>query len=278
MNDLFLYEARPSVRPEFSQTLWTRLTERKSIWNQLGQFIQTRRGFATALLVILVLVACAQQILNSTFHHVTDVNGISVYETHDFLNLDASEELRQYLNTPQFQSLDDAPRIPAEEAIDLSPYNFQQPSWLPDGLELVSQGHHSSSRFDFAFIAWYSEQRDTTLFLMMHQPNRSSLEEVHVFPGAWEVIDVNGTEVLVVRGKFELPFDSEEEARQYLEEGGGQIEQRWNHDAGVRLKWVYEGTHYELFEPFVQLPWEPDSEAYHIPEEDLLRIAASMIP
>lgn len=280
MNDTFLYLARPEPRIEFSKELFARINRQEDRWTKFWQHLRTRRGFATALIIFITLAACAQQIINSTFHHEATINGIAIYETNDLLLMDASNWLELVLNEDPLTGPLDWSTISVEQAMSKLPYSISLPEWVPAGFELHDPIYDDNSKnWDFAFsLSWWSEEHVTALVLVTHQQNGSSLEKADVFPGAWEVVDVNGTEVIFIRGNFELPFDTKEEARLYLENGGGPVEQRWNKDAGVSVLWVSEGVYYFLNPVFSPFPWLEEKDSYLVPEEDLLRIVESMIP
>ncbi len=279
MNDTFLYRARPEPSIEFSNELFARINRQEGRWTDFWQYLRTRRGFATALVVFIVLAACTQQIINSTFHHEATINGIAIYETNDLLLMDATGLVEIGLREISQTGTIDRPTTSVEQALSSLPYSISLPEWVPAGFELVDPISANSEHWDFAFfLSWLSEEHETAFLLTTHQKNGSSLEKADVFPGAWEVVDVNGTEVIFIRGGFELPFDTEEEARLYLENGGGPVEQRWNMDAGVSVKWVYEGIYYDLNSPMDPFPWTDfPMEGYQVPEAELLRMVESMI-
>lgn len=282
MNDSFLYELRPDPPASFAAELLARLKGQSRRTDRALAFLRTRRGLATALLAVLALVACAQYVMRSTWHHETDVAGVSIYETEDLLMLDATDWLSSLLEPPAEGSHlpHEHEYIAIEDALDRLDYNVYLPAWTPKGFKLSDPTYAGEHYWDFAFLfGWRSSENDAGILLWTRHSQSDVLNEEHVFPGAWEIVELHGVDVLVVRGAFELPFDTEAEARAYMEKGGGPVERRWNPDAHIQLQWRLGDVHYRmeaLTGPFI-FPWLQDSPLQYVSEQDLLNMAASII-
>lgn len=280
MNDSFLYELRPDPTARFAAELLARLNTQPGRKDQALAFLRTRRGLASALLAVVTLVACAQYVMRSTWHHETDVVGVSIYETEDLLMLDASEWLSHVLEPPTEGSHlpHEHESIAIQDALERLDYEVYLPSWTPEGFKLNDPTHADEHYWDFAFLfSWRSD--DAGILLWTRQSEAEVLQEEQVYPGAWEIVEVQGVEVLIVRGAFEMPFDTEAEARAYLEAGAGPVEQRWNPDAHLRLYWRLGDVHYrmETVTGSFVFPWLQDSPLQYVSEQDLLDMAASII-
>ena len=185
-----------------------------------------------------------------------------------------AKSVTRFSPSPQFRF------ISVEDVLERLHYEVHLPTWAPEGFRLNDPAYVGDHYWDSAFLfGWRSDENDAGILLWTRQSEAEVLHEEHVFPGAWEVVQINGVDVLVVRGVFELPFDTEADARSYLEAGGGPIEQRWNPDAHLKLYWRLDDVHYRLETitgPFA-LPWLQDYPLQYVSEQEMLNMAASII-
>ncbi|KAA3648414.1 MAG: hypothetical protein DWQ07_05310 [Chloroflexi bacterium] len=287
MNDRFMYASQPELRPQFVEELYANISKQRGLLHLLKQVplhIRRPRVWVSLLVILLLFVACARQFISPEAHHAANINGINLVETNYiphvmswyFSNEGAEEAIESIILSHGEFASDEQYMVPLDEAIDQLPYTFNMPTWVPESYSLIGEVRENPSMRRL-FAIWVSEEKDGRIQLVTHQATSGQIKAA---PGKWEVIEINGVEVVVIRGRFGPLFESIEDYRAFLESDEKEIRTYWDDDLGTQIVWIDNGVYFQLGSPgFIGAAgyFSPLQSTDFASEEDLIRMAESMI-
>jgi hypothetical protein len=207
MNDEFLMNARPALRPEFAARLYDRLNHPTGL-ERADAFLRTRRGLATALAALLLLAACAQQVLSLDYHLAAELDGIAVYEMNYRI---VRVPDREYSMINDWQPTDaEWQRLGAAATVGEAPYELTLPTTLPAGFgEPEAMTRHplwmAQDRPVTHLLRWRTERGGSAIYLEVAP---SKLEPVFLIIGpAGQTTPPSGGQIVTVEaisGEFQL--------------------------------------------------------------------------
>ncbi|MBI3158154.1 MAG: hypothetical protein HYZ26_00970 [Chloroflexi bacterium] len=242
MNDEFLMNARPAVRPEFAAGLYQRLNQPTRL-ERANAFLRTRRGLATALAALLLLAACAQQVLSLDYHLAAELDGIAVYEMNYRIvrlpDRDYSMINDWQATTAEWQPLGAATTLGEAPYVLTLPINLpagfgepeamtQHPLWMDQDQPLTHVLRWRTESGGSAIYLEVASRKREPVFLSIGSAGHTeddlatppagvrtfALEaltgefqplKLDVAPEKWEEIEVNGRPAVLVRGDWSLP-------------------------------------------------------------------------
>jgi hypothetical protein len=279
MNDQFLYNARSQLRRTFVSELYERLTSRVPARTRIVQFLRNPEKVFVAALAAALVAGVAWQMLNTEARFVKDVSGIAVRE----MNYHIVSRPQWILDNEDALSRPGppSPTRTVSDAIDMLPFAFHMPTWIPEGMNLNDQNGDDPSTWSWIFhVEWFSEDAEKSIGLLVGEA-RNVATDLDVAPGKWKEINIDGVRSVLVRGDFQFPFSDFDECVDFFDSGGTWRPAFWNDNLGIRLMWVHEGIYYELSSP-AWTGWRSVyaeyAESAMVSERDLIRMAESMIP
>ncbi len=183
MDDKFLYQNRPPVRPGFSESLYTRLSNMSSqnkVSNKSFKF--ALRFLLTGILVFAVLFKFSEPVRASVLDWIKHIAGFEVQEVDSF-SVDPNESSFVLPHNSLVFALKDLP------------FEFAMPAYSPDGYVLVDKIEFDDSA---VFLRWFNQDKEE-IFMMIQNTDDPS-----VFTGfdSAEEIQINGQPALLVHGAY----------------------------------------------------------------------------
>jgi len=195
MNDKFLYQNRPPLRPGFGENLYARISS-LPLQKETSKFI-IRFGlrFAmTAMVLFAVLFTFSQPVRASVLYWIKQIAGLEVQEE-DYIPLSESESV----------SIPPDVRDSLATIIKELPYQLAMPVYVPDGFVFEDKVDVQDTQ---VFMRWLNSDRDEILMLVDTDHGQ------HYITGtdAGQEIQVNGQPVLLVQGNYDVNgnWDSEQ--------------------------------------------------------------------
>ena len=187
MDDKFLYQNRPSVRQDFSESLYKRLsrkTPKKHTVNRAFKFVLR---FALAnLLLFIVLFAFSKPVQATVINWVKEVAGFGVREENEL------------------SGLNDVVTIPSDfkgtlaEASKNLTFEFSMPAYMPDGY-LFFDEVDISQKEQSIFMRWINSNREEIIMLIKTNTGQGIVTGIE----AAEEIMINGQSVALVHGGYD---------------------------------------------------------------------------
>jgi len=252
MRDEFLYAAAPAVRERFADELYESLSRRRRTFAGLPIWIGFNRKTTiyalSAVLVAVLAVACARELFKQRYVQVGDIWVLEVAPQ--------TVQRMEFFGRPA-NALSLPPRpIPVAEAVEMLPYEFHLPEWVPQGYSLVEDEVTPPIAPMWMINLNWAKERGEVIFLWIHEGDA----EIRVPPDMWKETRVNGAAAVLIRGRFPFfPHPTPGAA------GPVEREVRWDEDAGLTLEWEQGGFRFQLM-----------TFGDYLAEEDLIRMAESM--
>lgn len=260
MNDEFMHELYEEPRPQFANALYQRISQqpRPNFAHALGQKL-TLRHSALLIVLLFVIAACVYAVIEKRWNKV---GGIWV---------DVQQTLMLEWGPSDLERVEQEPEcLTVEEARDILRFDFQVPTWTPDGFTFDNRICGIDQTSDFAGLYWKGADQYSGISIMLRNLrwfNMASQEYevgpastmLPVAPGSYEEVHVHGQPAVLVRGDWEYPWMTEDA----VPEVPGKRELKWDKRRGLQLYWVEGEVLYHLN------TWADVS------AEDLIRMAES---
>ena len=167
MDDKFLFDYRPSLRPEFTKNLYETISPKRN-WNFINkEQIRQPKVWIGLILLAVVFVGCVQKIIGTNFQSVNFDGVVTLYEVNYALEQPPEDWVYESFyreNTPQIMTeklMEKYNLIPLSAALDLLPYTVKMPTNLPKGYTLqskyISTGISSTFQNDCIGLFWMKE-------------------------------------------------------------------------------------------------------------------------
>ncbi|HBO34058.1 MAG TPA: hypothetical protein DD636_04875 [Anaerolineaceae bacterium] len=228
MNDNFLYTSRPPVRKEFADHLYQHLCETNPERDQQGpgewknrKIIKWNYALISIVIIFLLLFTFSDDVRAFADRIIQNVAGFFVEERTN----SPMDEIEQ--TTPgvgsgaPFSEITEVfiPAISLEDLVANPPFQFELPSYLPEGFELQRDDIAKSG--DWVSIVW--EKQNAEIVMLVEQ----SCPVLPVGPDSTEEIVINGNSALLIRGWW----------------GENHV---WDPTRGLEIHWNKSNLHYRL--------------------------------
>lgn len=195
MDDKFLYQNRPPVRPGFGENLYSRISNLPVQKEASRNILRFGLRFASAaMLLFAVLFTFSQPVRASVLDWIKQIAGLEAQEE-DYIPLAESESVSI---SPDVQdSLETIKK-------DL-PYQLAMPAYVPSGFIFENKVDVQGEQ---AFMRWLNSDRDEILMLV----NTDHGQRYITGTDAGQEIQVNGQPALLVQGNYDVNgnWDSEQ--------------------------------------------------------------------
>jgi len=261
MEDEFLYEARPAVRPEFAEGLASKLAARVDATAQpdrargVGHIALGRPGLAIVALAI--VAGCSAKVATLAWER-----------RGDFWIVETEPICQHYFWETEPSTLSRAPEpVSVRDALAMLELPVKLPTWIPEGFKMREQIPPPAYPFENSWVFYPrttgESSRVIDMIVLWIEPDGQYDPEVVAPAEAMEFIDIRGEQGLLVRGGCKVLVDPAERAGM---EPGRRYEGEWV-DTRATLRWAEDGVRYTLE------IWGPPATA-----DDLVRMARSMAP
>jgi hypothetical protein len=244
MNDEFMHEFYEAPRPEFGNALYERISKKPP--SRFAQIFLSHPTFRYAVIAFVSLFIIAAGIYVAYQSRWNKVGGIWV-DVQQTLTLEwGPSDLERVKQEP-------AKCLRVEEAREILRFDFQMPTWAPDGFTFDNRICGIDQTSDFAGLYWKGADQYSGISIMLHNLrwfNMASQEYevgpastmLPVAPGSYEEVHVHGRPAILVHGDWEYPWMTEDA----VPEVPGKRELKWDERRGLQLYWVEGEVLYHL--------------------------------
>jgi hypothetical protein len=260
MNDEFMHQDYETPRAEFADALYEHISRQSQPrFAQIMVQRLTLRNSVIAIALLFLVAACVYVVTEKRWHKV---GGFWV---------DVQRTLTIEAGPPEIISEAELgiECLTVEEAQEVMRFDFQVPTWAPDGFTFDNKicGIELDTTWEFASLYWQGADKHSDIHIMLKNLrwfNMASQEyEVGaasilspVSPGSYEEVEVNGQPAILVHGSWEDPWNMGPPPE-------GTWELKWDKRRGLQLYWVEGEVLYYL------------NTLADVSAEDLIRIAES---
>jgi len=187
MDDKFLFQNRPPVRPGFGENLYSRIASLPLQKETSKTILRFRLRFAlTAMVLFAALFTFSQPVRASVLYWIKQIAGLEVQEE-DYIPFSESESVP----IPP-----DVRGTLANIAKDL-PYQLAIPAYVPDGFVFEDKVDVQETQ---VFMRWLNSNGDEILMLVDTDHGQRYITGTD----AGQEIQVNGQPALLVQGNFDV--------------------------------------------------------------------------
>lgn len=234
MNDEFLTRFREEPRAEFAETLYERIsreTQPRVTWALAKKL--TFRNAVVVFAFLFFIAACVYAVSEKRWNKVGDI-WVDVQKTYKIEFVPPPGEKLVLSQTQDYECLT------VEEAREILRFDFQIPTWIPEGFTFDGRMCGVERTSDFAGLSWIGPDKYSRINITLHNLrwNDGVKDRIGppytmfpVAPGSYKEVQVHGRPAILVRGDWEEPWRTEEPV-------GGKIELKWNKKRGLQLYWV----------------------------------------
>jgi len=268
MTDNFLFENRPSVRKEFAETLYQRLSRKypDSRLTTKGKMnMNGRKVWIVAPLALLVafgvLLAASSEVRANVVDFIRSIAGFEVQESSlsPLAGLDSEAGTGAVPAGAQDVAVLSTVEIPAlvlEDVLQDPPFEFEIPQTAPAGFVLDNDAAVASSQ--------------TWVFLSWSNPNGAEIEML---------VEQEYTGYVLTYGEASTREVIVNDQPALLVLGGWDASHVWDESYGVELHWQHDGRYYRLI--WHQMGGEHNeimalSEAVDTAAQELIQMAESI--
>lgn len=235
MNDEFMHKFYEAPRPEFENRLYERIS--KESQSHFAQIFFNNRTFRSSALAFVFLFLIAAGVYVVSESRWNKVGGIWV---------DVQQTLTLEWSPSDLEIVEQEPEcLTVEEAREILRFDFQVPTWAPDGFTFDNRICGIDTTSDFAGLSWKGADQYSGISITLRNLrgfNVASQEyEVGsgstmfpVAPGSYEEVQIRGKPAILVRGDWEYPWGTED----IVPEVPGTRELEWDERRGLQLYWV----------------------------------------
>jgi hypothetical protein len=234
MNDKFLYENRPSVRKEFAETLYQRLSsqafdrrlDRKGKRNMNGRKLWVVAPLAV-LLAFGVLMAASSEVRANVMDFIREIAGFAVQESPQspLADLDNATDPATASGSQDTAPLAtvEIPALVLGDILQDPPFEFGIPQTAPAGFVLDEEAAVASSQ-DWVILSW-SSSAGAEIEMLVEQEYSGYV--LTYGEASTREVTVNAQPALLVLG-------------------GWNASHVWDDSYGVELHWQQDGHYYRL--------------------------------
>lgn len=184
MDDNFLYQNRPSVRPGFGETLYSRISSLPLQKGKSGNALRFTLRFAVVSVILFTVVfSSSQPVRASILDWIKQIAGFDVQETNT-VSVEDSITMRPDVSGPLDDILNDLP------------YKIAMPSYVPDGFNFEDRVNvHAES----VFMTWRNSAGDQILMQVDTDHGQRYLMGIDA---AQEIL-INGQPALLAQGGYD---------------------------------------------------------------------------
>jgi len=195
MDDKFLYQNRPSLRPGFGENLYSRISNLPLRKATSKSIIRFGLRFALAAVVLFAaLFTLSQPVRASVLYWIKQIAGLEVQEE-DYIPIAESE----YVPIPPDV------RDTLANIVKELPYDLTIPAYVPDGFTFEDKVDVQDEQ---VFMRWLNNDRDEVLMLVDTDHGQRYITGTD----AGQEIQVNGQPALLIQGNYDVNsnWDSEQ--------------------------------------------------------------------
>lgn len=262
MNDEFLTKFHKAPRAEFADALYERISHKpqprfpQTLVNKL-----TFRNAVVALAFLFFIAACVYAVSEMRWNKV---GGIWV-DVQNTLKLHWDPSETSVMETPDHEC------VTVEEARETLRFDFQVPTWAPEGFTFENSMCGIDRTSDFAGLHWKGADKYSGISITLRNLRwNDGLKDrigppstmLPVAPGSYKEVQIHGQPAVLVRGDWEWPWGTEDSVQVFA--GMEDVELKWDKKRGLQLYWVQGEVLYYL------------STRAKVSAEDLIKMAESM--
>jgi hypothetical protein len=237
MNDDFLYNNRPPLRKEFSETLYQRLSIHNSRQHvkhkgEMAMNLSIRK-VATWKLIPVILLAIT--LMTFTFSGTVRANALAWIRSIAGFNIEEQ-------SVSPLAGIDDSmvtvypvPTLSVPDALKNPPFQFGLPTWVPEGYELDPNIAIANSK-SWVMLLWHKPQQYDIELLIEKEAGNLTLK---VGENSTEEIKINGQPAVLIRGNWTSS-------------------EKWDPHGGLTVGWIKDNHTYRLT---IHSPLEGDTDA-----------------
>ena len=187
MDDNFLYQNRPSIRQDFSESLYVQLSRKTLKSQQVNKTLKFALRFALASLILfVVLFTFSKPVKAIVINWVKVIAGFGVREDSELFGLN------------------DAVTIPSDfkgtlaDATKNLPFEFSMPAYMPDGY-LFFDEVDISKKNQSIFMRWINPNNEEIIMMVMIDNGQGIVTGIE----AAEEIMIDGQPVALVHGGYD---------------------------------------------------------------------------
>jgi len=186
MDDNFLYQNRPPVRPGFGEILYSRISSLPVQKDASKTILRFGLSFGLAVMLLFtVLFTFSQPVRASVLYWIKQIAGLEVQEE-DYIPLVESESV----------SIPPDVRDSLENIKKDLPYKLAMPIYVPDGFIFENRVDVQDEQ---VFMRWLNSDRDEILMLVDTDHGQRFITGTD----AGQEIQVNGQPALLVQGNYD---------------------------------------------------------------------------
>ena len=269
MNDEFMHQYYEEPRAEFVGALYERISqESQPHFAQVIVKKLTFRNAAIAFAFLFFVAACVYAVTEKRWDRVGEI-WVQVERTHKVEFIPPPEESEE----PGIQ-FEEPQCLTLEEAMEILRFDFQVPTWAPEGFRFDDRICGIDRISDYASLFWAGADQSSGISLMISNQRGFNIATQKyeigpaaiwgpVAPGSYKEVQVHGQPAVLVQGDWDLPGIVAEVPPGREVDANGQVEAKWDKKRGIQLHWLDGEIMYSLYG------------GTNVSSEDLLRMAES---
>jgi len=187
MNDKFLYQNRPPIRPGFGENLYSRISSLPLRKETSKNVLRFGLRFALAAVVLFAaLFTFSQPVRASVLYWIKQIAGLEVQEV-DYIPIAESE----YVSIPPDV------RDTLANIVKELPYDLAIPAYVPDGFTFEDKVKVQDEQ---VFMRWLNNDRDEILMLVDTDHGQRYITGTD----AGQEIQVNGQPARLIQGNYDV--------------------------------------------------------------------------
>ena len=256
MNDEFLTRFRKMPRGEFADALHERITQQPQ--PRPTETMVKKPTFRNTVIVfalLFLIAACVRVVLGKRWNKVGEI----------WVDVRSTQKYPFTIQTTLYKGVPfDAETMTLADAETVLGFDFQFPSWAPEGFNPGNQVSVSRQSPGYLYAVWNGSDKEKPIYLSLatrwyrvpgkEEPLLGSVSTWPIPPGGFEEVRVHGQPAVLIRGDWIWPEREVE----------GETELDWDEQRGLSLYWTDGEVAYLLW-------------TYHpaVTVEDLTRMAES---
>jgi len=263
MNDEFLNQFLEAPRAEFADTLYERISRQpQPRFPQTMMKNLTFRNAAVAFVLLFLVAACVYAVSEKRWNKVGGI----------WVDVQKTLKLHWDPHEPRVMEFPDSECLTLEEVRETLRFEFQVPTWAPEGFTFANSMCGLDRTSDYAGFQWKGADEDSGISISLQNLRwydaatqkykiRSPSTMLPVGPDSYEEVQIHGQPAVLVRGDWEWPWGTEDSVEVFA--GMEDAELNWDKKRGLQLYWVQGDVLYSL------------STHANVSAEDLIRMAES---
>lgn len=247
MKDEFLAKFHKTPRTEFKDALYERISlQPQPRFPEMVAKQLTFRNAVVAFVFMVLVAACVYTAVEKRWNKVGDiwVDVRKTYKAEFFPVPETTEESEA--QPPSYQC------FTVEEARQILRFDFQVPSWVPEGFTFDDRMCGIDRTSDFASLYWVGADQYSGISIMLRNLRGFNMATQKyeiwsastlfpVAPGSYEEVQIHGQPSVLIRGNWGVPWMTVNATTE------GEVEIKWDKNRGIQLYWIDGEVLYYLY-------------------------------